>query len=127
MKHKQRGMTLIGFVIVLAVAGLFIYVGMKLIPMYTEFYSVKKALAAMANEDGIANKSAADVRRSLEKRLSLSYAGTIKREHVKIERQGPGWMVTIAYENRRELIANLDVVGKFHAQKELVRTAAGGE
>lgn len=127
MKHKQRGMTLIGFVMVLAIAGLFIYVGMKLIPMYTEFYSVKKALAAMANEDGIANKSAADVKRSLAKRLNMSYAGTIKSEHVKVERKGPGWFVTVEYENRRELIANLDVVGKFHAEKELVRTAAGGE
>ena len=124
---KQRGMTLIGFVITLSVAGLFVYVGMKLIPMYTEFYSVKKALAAMANEDGIANKSAADVRRSLEKRLGLSYADTIKRDHVKVERHGQGWLVTIQYENRRPLIANLDVVGKFHAEKELTRTAAGGQ
>lgn len=127
MKHQQRGMTLIGFVISLAIAGLFIYVGMKLIPMYSEFYSVKKALAAMSNEDGIANKSAADIRRSLERRLNLSYAGTIKREHVKVERQGAGWMITVDYENRRELIANLDVVGKFHAEKMLERTAAGGQ
>ena len=127
MKHKQRGMTLIGFVISLAIAGLFIYVGMKLIPMYTEFYSVKKALAAMANEDGIATKSAADVKRSLSKRLSMSYATNIKSEHVKVERQGTGWMVTVDYENRRELIANLDVVGKFHAEKMLERTAAGGQ
>ena len=35
MKRNQSGLTFIGFVIVLAVAGLFIYVGMKLVPMYT--------------------------------------------------------------------------------------------
>jgi len=127
MKHKQSGMTLIGFVIALAVAGVFVYVGMKLIPMYTEFYSLKQALSAMANEDGIANKSAADVRRSLEKRLNLSYVGGIKRDNVKIERKGASWMVTVDYENRRDMIANLDVVGKFHAEKELARTTAGGQ
>ena len=33
MKRTQGGMTLIGFVIVLAVVGLFAYVGMKLVPM----------------------------------------------------------------------------------------------
>lgn len=127
MKHKQSGMTLIGFVITLAVAGVFIYVGMKLVPMYSEFYSLKQTLSAMANEDGIANKSAADVRRSLEKRLSLSYVDGIKRDNVKIERKGASWMVTVDYENRRDMIANLDVVGKFHAEKELARTAAGGQ
>ena len=127
MKKQQRGMTMIGFILSLAIAGLFIYVGMKLIPMYSEFYSVKKALAAMGNEDGIANKSASEVRRSLNKRLSLSYATNIKNEHIKVERQGAGWMVTVNYENRREMIGNLDVVGRFHAEKMLERTAAGGQ
>ena len=125
MKSKERGITLIGFVISLAIAGLFIYVGMKLIPMYTEFYSVKKALAAMGTEGNLANKSSAEVKNVLFKRLNMSYATTIKRDHVKIERQGTGWMVTVDYENRRELIANLDVVGKFHAEKQIERTAGG--
>ena len=44
MKRTQSGMTLIGFVIVLAVVGVFIYMGMKLIPMYSEYYAVKQAL-----------------------------------------------------------------------------------
>src|SRR5688572_13316344 len=109
MKHNQSGMPLIGVVITLAVVGVFIYAGLKLIPMYTEFYALKPALAAMANEDGIPSKSAADVRRSLEKRLNLSYVGGIKRDNIKIERKGAGWLVTVEYENRRDMIANLDV------------------
>ena len=43
MKRTQSGITLIGFVVVLAVVGLFAYVGMKLFPMYSEFYGVKSA------------------------------------------------------------------------------------
>ena len=74
MKRKQSGLTLIGFVIVLAVAGLFIYVGMKLVPMYTEYYSVKKALTSLANEDGIANRSAPNIKELFFKRLYMSYA-----------------------------------------------------
>ena len=123
MKRKQSGLTFIGFVIVLAVAGLFIYVGMKLVPMYTEYYSLKKALASLANEDGIANRSAPEVKDRLFKRLYMSYALDIKKEHVKIERYETSWNVTVDYETRRELIANLDVVGKFHAEKVLTRKA----
>ena len=121
MKHKQSGLTFIGFVIVLAVAGLFVYVGMKLVPMYTEFYSVKKALASLANEDGIANKSAGEVEKLFFKRLYMSYALTVKNDHVKVERRETSWIVIVDYENRRPLIANLDVVGKFHAEKVLTR------
>ena len=123
MKRKQSGLTFIGFVIVLAVAGLFIYVGMKLVPMYTEFYSVKKALASLANEDGIANRSAGEVEQMFFKRLYMSYALTVKSDHVKVERRETSWIVIVDYENRRPLIANLDVVGKFHAEKVLTRKA----
>ena len=125
MKRKQSGLTFIGFVIVLAIAGLFIYVGMKLVPMYTEYYSVKKALASLANEDGIANVAAPVVKERFFKRLYMSYALNIKREHVKIERRETSWVVIVDYETRRPLIANLDVVGKFHAEKILTRTAGG--
>jgi hypothetical protein len=123
MKRNQSGLTFIGFVIVLAVAGLFIYVGMKLVPMYTEFYSVKKALASLANEDGIANKSAGQVEEMFFKRLYMSYALNVKHDHVKVERRETSWIVIVDYENRRPLIANLDVVGKFHAEKVLTRNA----
>ena len=37
MKRTQRGITLLGFIIVLAVVGFFAYVGMKLFPMYSEY------------------------------------------------------------------------------------------
>src|SRR3546814_2527099 len=37
MKRTQGGMTLIGFVIVLAVVGVFIYMGMNVIPMYSVY------------------------------------------------------------------------------------------
>ena len=123
MKRNQSGLTFIGFVIVLAVAGLFIYVGMKLVPMYTEFYAVKKALASLANEDGIANKSAGEVEKMFFKRLYMSYALTVKNDNVKVERRETSWIVIVDYENRRPLIANLDVVGKFHAEKVLTRKA----
>jgi hypothetical protein len=123
MKRKQSGLTFIGFVIVLAVAGLFIYVGMKLVPMYTEYYSVKKALASLANEDGIANQSAPQVKEKFFKRLYMSYALNVKNQHVKVERREASWIVIVDYETRRPMIANLDVVGKFHAEKILTRKA----
>lgn len=125
MKRKQSGLTFIGFVIVLAVAGLFIYVGMKLVPMYTEYYSVKKALASLANEDNIASRSAPEVKQRFFKRLYMSYALNIKNEHVKVERRETSWIVIVDYETRRPMIANLDVVGKFHAEKILTRKAGG--
>jgi len=123
MKRKQSGITLIGFIIVLGVVGVFAYMGMKLIPMYSEFYAVKQALQGLANEPEITNKDPAKIKDLFFRRLYISYAENIKPEHVKLERKDAGYVMKVKYEVRKPLIANLDVVGRFEAEKELRRGA----
>ena len=124
MNRKQGGMTMLGFLITLAVIMFFLFCGMKILPMYTEYYSVKKALAGMASEPGLANSSKENIRKLFMRRLDMSYALNVKPEALKIESTDQGYMLTVDYELRKELIANLDVVGKFHAQQELKRRGA---
>ena len=121
MKRTQRGMTLIGFVITLAVVGVFVYMGMKTIPMYSEFYAVKQALNGLATEPGVTGYDPAKIKDLFFRRLYISYADNIKAEHVKVIRKDAGYLMTVEYEVRKPLIANLDVVGKFKAEKELRR------
>lgn len=121
MKRMQRGMTLIGFLLVLAVVGVFVYMGMKLIPMYSEYYAVKQALSGLASDPGIADRSPAQIRDLFFRRLYVSYADNIKSEHVKIVRKDQGFEMTVKYEVRKPLIYNLDVVGNFEAVKEMRR------
>lgn len=121
MKRMQSGMTLIGFVIVLAVVGLFAYVGMKLIPMYSEYYSVKQALKGLAEEPGIADQDPAKIQDLFFRRLYISYAENVKPEHVKITRVDAGWKMDVNYEVRKPIIGNLDVVGKFSASEQMTR------
>ena len=119
MKRTQGGMTLIGFILVLAVAGLFIYVGMKVVPMYTEFYAVKQSLNGLAMEPGISNATPDRIRSLFFRRLYVNYSDNVKPENVKIERGEGGWKMTVSYEVRRPLISNLDVVGNFDATQDL--------
>jgi hypothetical protein len=121
MKRTQSGMTLIGFVIVLAVVGLFAYVGMKVVPMYSEYYAVKQALKGLAAEPGIADRDPAKIEDSFFRRLYISYAEDVKPEHVKIKRIDNGWQMDVQYEVRKPLMYNLDVVGKYHATENLTR------
>lgn len=123
MKRTQRGMTLIGFIITLAVVGVFVYMGMKTIPMYSEYYAVKQALNGLASEPGVTGYDPAKIKDLFFRRLYISYADNIKPEHVKVVRKDAGYLMTVEYEVRKPLIANLDVVGKFKADKELRRGA----
>ena len=119
MKRTQGGMTLIGFVIVLGVIGLFAYVGMKLVPMYSEYYAVQQALKGLQQEPGIANRDPAKIQDLFFRRLYISYAENVKPANVRIERTDGGWLMSVDYEVRKPLLANLDVVGKFSTSEAL--------
>lgn len=123
MRRHQQGMTLTSFILVLAVVGVFVYVGMKLIPMYSEYFSVKKALEGMAGDADMANNDPAKIKDLFFRRMDVNYGEDVKPENVVIKRKDAGWMMTVDYDVQRPLIANLDVVGHFHAEKEFKRVA----
>ncbi|GAA5079509.1 DUF4845 domain-containing protein [Lysobacter panacisoli] len=123
MKRNQSGMTLIGFIIVLAVVGVFIYMGMKLVPMYSEYFAVKEALKELSSEAGISQKDPGRIKDLFFRRLYVSYSDNVKQENVKIARRDTGYIITVDYEVRRPLIANIDVVGHFNAEQVLSRGA----
>ncbi|HEY1140768.1 MAG TPA: DUF4845 domain-containing protein [Lysobacter sp.] len=123
MKRTQSGMTLIGFILVLGVVGVFIYMGMKVIPMYSEYFAVKQALSQMSQEPGLSEQEPVRVKDAFFRRLYISYSDNVKPADVKLARQGAGYVMTVDYEVRRPLIANFDIVGHFNAQQVLSRSA----
>jgi len=127
MKRTQRGMTLLSFVIVLAVVGFAAYIAMKLFPMYSEYYSVKSALKGLQQEPGIANQDPAKIKDLFFRRLYISYSENVKPENVKLQRSenGVGWAMDVDYEVRKPMVGNLDVVGKFHADTKLTNQGDG--
>ena len=47
---QQRGMTFIGWVVVLALVISYVLIGIKVVPAYIEYFSVTKVLATMAKD-----------------------------------------------------------------------------
>lgn len=123
MKQQQRGMTMIGFLMVLCLGIFFAYCAMKIVPMYIEYYSVKQALKGLADDSEMANAPKDKVREMFRRRLDMSYAEHVKTDSLKIESGNGGYKMVVDYERREELFANLDVVGKFHAEQALARGA----
>jgi hypothetical protein len=105
-------MTLLGFVIVLIIAGFFAFIAMNLFPPYAEHHSVRQAMIEVSNEPGIAQKSPTDIRRILDAKLYINYV-TLKPEAVKVERTGQGVTLRVNYESRGKMVGNLDYVVTF--------------
>lgn len=120
MHNRQRGLTLIGFVVVLALLGFFAYVGMKLFPVYTEYYSVVQAMNGVQSEPGVSEMSPARIEDLLFRRFYISYVESVKPENVRVQRK-EGLTLNVKYEVRRPLIYNLDFVASFDKTVDLTR------
>jgi hypothetical protein len=123
-RTKQQGLTLIGFVMVLLVIGFFAFLGIKLFPVYSEYYSVVSDMKGIQSEPGIASQSPEVVKDKLFRRFYISYVTSVKNEHVKVTRQN-GYNLSVKYEVRKPLVYNLDFVAKFEKTVDLSRV--GGE
>ena len=114
MSHikRQRGMTLIGFLLVLVIACFFAFIGLKLFPPYQEYFSVKQAMASVQSQPGVSQKSPGEIRSMLESRFFASYVESVRAKDAKIVRKN-GYRISMAYEVRISLLGNIDLVTKF--------------
>ena len=120
MKRLQSGLSMTGFLITLTLLIFFAYCGMKIGPMYMEFYSVKSALKGISEDASAAAASKDEIRVLFAKRLEMSYANYVKTLNVlKFEKDQGGKKMVVDYERREVLFGNLDVVGRFHAEQLL--------
>lgn len=119
--NRQRGITLLGFIVVLAVVGFFAFLAMRLFPVYSEYYSVVTAMKGLQSEPGVGQMTPEKIRDLLNRRFYISYVESVKPNHIKITRAGTGYNLNIKYEVRKPLAYNLDFVAMFDKTVELQR------
>jgi hypothetical protein len=113
MRRGHQGLTLIGFLMVLVLLGIVAYLAMRLVPMYTEYFSVVNALKGVANEPGIESMDLDRIHNLLSRRFNISYVESIDHKDVKIIRDTNGMRLTVDYEVRKPVVANIDLIAHF--------------
>ena len=120
------GITLIGFLIMLCVAGFFAYIVMKLVPVYVEYFGVVKAMEQVKNEPGAAQRSVEEIRRDLNVKFDLQYVDEhdIPPQAIQVKREATGPVLRIAYEKRVPFMYNIDLVASFDKSVNLTNAGA---
>lgn len=125
MARTQRGITLMGFLMVLVVVGFFALIAIKIFPMYSEYYNMRGAVDELAAQPNAANMTASQIYDDLERRFDIAYVSSVKREHIKLVRAGRGVQLSIDYEVRQPMMGNLDVIGRFEHTVQLGKAPGG--
>ncbi len=114
-RSRQRGITVLGWIVLLAPLVIVAYAGIRIAPSYLNYLRVSKAIEQTQKEynvnPGSINREA--MRASLEKRFDTDYVEKPKIDEVTIRKTADEWMIETEYEEVIPLVANASILLTF--------------
>jgi hypothetical protein len=103
---RQRGVSLLGLIVVLALVGFFGILAAKLMPSYIEYASVRKIFSAM-EKNGETNGTPADIRRAYDRRNAIEDVKNVSGRDLEIRNEGGETVVSADWSVKVPLVANI--------------------
>ena len=113
-RMRQRGLSMIGFLFVVAVVLTCVIIGFRVLPAYIEYYSVTKALEhALADAKDL--NSAAEVRSAFQKRADAGYIESVGGRDVEVSKMKNEVTASVSWTRKLPLVANVSLLLDFEA------------
>jgi hypothetical protein len=119
-RNRQQGLTLISWIVVFAVLGMMVLIGIKITPVYLEHFAIRKTLESLKQEPLISRKPVTEIRKMLMRRMDMNSVYDLTKDEVLIKRASGVTTITIQYEERRPVVGNLSLVMTFKDEIELI-------
>ena len=115
MLKKQRGLTMISWMVVLGFVGVQAVMALRVIPVYMSFNSVKHIMDDLVTNPEVRGSSVKGVRKYLTKRLGIDglYTLASNKEAFKFVKTKTGLTLVLHYEERGPIFGNLEFVATF--------------
>ncbi|HEY5790616.1 MAG TPA: DUF4845 domain-containing protein [Gammaproteobacteria bacterium] len=111
--RRQRGMTFLGWLIVLGILGFFVLLALKLTPVYLEYMRVAGQMDSLVEEPNIGSMAPVEIKKLLLRRFSIDDVTNVKPDQIKIERNSEQVTINVAYQVQTPMVGNIDALVKF--------------
>jgi hypothetical protein len=123
MRARQRGVTAIGWIILMVPFALVGYAGIRLAPVYLNYMKVVRALDDVASDPDGSSMNAEAIRTKIDRHFEIDMVDYPTAKDIKITREGVTWSVEAAYEDDAPLFSNISLHVVFD---KLIHTRGGG-
>ncbi len=103
--RTQRGLSLVNLIIGLAVVAFLAVMGMKVVPAYIEYFTVKKLLSQM-EAAGVLKGTVREIRYDWEKRNAIEDVRSIRGDDLEVTKAGGETVVTATWSVKVPLVGN---------------------
>ena len=116
MKHKsQSGVSLIGVMVGGAVLAALLLVGLKLIPVISEYMGVKRSMAAVVAGANPQTATVSELRSAFTKRALVDDVTTVTASDLDITKEDGRIVMSIEYSRKVKLFGNVSLLIDFSA------------
>ncbi|NOR42138.1 MAG: DUF4845 domain-containing protein [Gammaproteobacteria bacterium] len=116
---KQRGMTLISWIIILVFLLFQGVIAMNVLPVYLTDSNVTKIMKALPQDAKAKGLTPYYLKILVAKRLNINSIYSVTAEHITIQSGRGSHIVIIEYEPRGKLIGNLDYIISFRHEAKV--------
>jgi hypothetical protein len=115
MHKRQAGITFIGWLVLLVPVAIVVYGAIRLLPVYMNHFKVSKVVEQAADESsGEPSVNAAEVRRSIQRRLDIEGVEFPTLDEIKVARDGDQWAIEVDYERVAPLFGAINLLVVFN-------------
>ncbi len=114
MQHRQRGMTMLGIIVVVIVVGAWLYAGIRLTPKYLEYMRVASTLEKVRDEfDSNPGSTEFMLRKAVERHFDIDMVEVITSDDIEINKDGSTFTMRAAYDDTVPLAGNVSFLVEF--------------
>jgi len=111
--HRQRGITTVGLIILVSFLGLFAFAGIRLTPIYLNYFKVAGVVNGVQDEFDGQNATRQAILSSISRRFDVESVGQIDRRQIKVTAVDGGFEVSARYDHTSPFIANISFTVHF--------------
>jgi hypothetical protein len=113
-RHRQSGLTIVGFVFVAIVVLSIAMIGFRVMPSYIEYFSVEKTLRQTLT-GARDNATLAQLRKDFDLKASADYIDSVRGSDLELTREGSELVLTATWSNQLHLVGNVSILLEFEA------------
>jgi hypothetical protein len=120
MRRLQSGVTFLGGLVLVLVIGGWVYVGIRLVPIYLNYMKVAGTLDKVKDEFS-ANPSNSEfaIRKAVERHFDIESVDYPSVKDIIIKREGSAFQVTADYDDDATIAGNISVLVEFNRTVEV--------
>lgn len=110
---RQRGASMYGILAMLVMITMFFTVALKVAPIYLNHNLITGICQELVDNGQAANMTLSEIRTTVSNSLRINQVQGFDLDNIRLRRENGEAVISIAYETRIEMIANLDVIATF--------------